>query len=161
MTSQSATELSETNGTIDIMMDDAKVGWTYDGIPDTIHTDEECRKCLSDIRSTLPLTSDEYKLVDQCISVVSAENGDDVVFGPIEILALGDLAKKYPERSSDIIACSHHISESIEWEGMIPDGAFLGAARAHAALGDALEMALKGVPDDSDEEFEEPISDDD
>lgn len=153
-------EFALTDGTFDIMMDGSKVGWTYDGVPPTINTDVECRQCLSDLRSSLPLTTEEIELIDQCISVVSSANGDDVAFGPVEIVALGDLARKYPARSSDIIACSHHINESIDYEGELPAEALLGAAMAHAALGDAYIMALQGVPDD-DEEFEEPISDDD
>lgn len=153
-------EFAVTNGTFDIMMGGEKVGWTYDGTPNTINSDKECRECLMGLRSNLPLTSDEIELMDRCISVVSTESGNDVVFGPVEIIALGDLAQKYPTNASDIIACSHHINESIEYEGDLPEGVFLGAAMAHAALGDAYVMALSGVPDDSDEEFEESISDD-
>lgn len=149
---------AESSGTIDIMVNSEKVGWCHDGVPDTIHTDEECRNCLQNLRSTLKLECEEIELVDQCIAVVSATCGDDVVFGPCEILALGQLAQAHPSRASDIIACSHHITESIEWEGELPSSAFLNAAQAYTAMGEALTQALQDL---ADEEFDEPLTDED
>lgn len=144
---------------VDIKIGDEKVGWTYDGTPPTINSDQECKLCLDRLKSDLPLTPKENKLIDQCIAVVSAEEGDDVVFGPYEILKLAQMALKYRVRGNDIMGCSHHLVESLDFEGILPEGGYLGAAEAHLALGDALTMAMEDSEEDYTDSSEELFED--
>lgn len=144
----------------DVLVAGNKVGEAFDVNPIFVEDDSTCKELLIRIKHELPLKDTEIALIDTCITVVSAKDDDDVLFGPGEICELGELAKTYPSHVKEILACSHHISESVDCEGDLPDGIFAGLASAHAALGDLLEAALKAGNINNYEEFEEIISDD-
>lgn len=147
----------------DVLVSGNKVGEAFDINPISIEDDSTCKQFLTRIKHELPLKETEIELINTCITVVSAKDDDDVLFGPREICELGELAKAYPSHVKEILACSHHISESVDCDGDLPDGIFAALAAGHAALAHVLEAALKAgdINNYQDfEEFEEIISDD-
>lgn len=147
--------------TFDVLVAGNKVGDAFDANPIVIYDDSTCKEYLLRIKAELNLNQTQLELIDTCISVVSAQIDDEVTFGPGEIYALGELGELYPSHVKEILACSHHISESVDCEGDLPDGIYASLAAAHGALGDILEAALKAGDIKNYEEFEEIISDDD
>ena len=154
--------------TFDVLVKGNKVGFAYDVNPLVIERDEECKSYLEALKKELDFSDEEKSLIDVCLAVVSAKDGDDVTFGPVEIVALGDLAGKYPSKMKEIMACSHHLTQSTECSGDLPSGFYAIAADAHGALAEIMSSALKigsiiNVPNDdvSDDDFEEDISDED
>lgn len=147
----------------DVLRAGKKVGEAINNNPVTVDTDDQCKTQLEQIKLNLPVPhcTDEINLLDKCIAVVSAKDGDDVVFGPAEILALGKLAERYPSLTKEILACSHHLTESVDCDGDLPDGIFLAAADAHGALAAVLNAALQigSIENFADEDFEEELSD--
>jgi len=149
----------------DVLINGKKVAEAFDANPLYIETDDSCREYLLSIKEDLPLTKSEIDLIDQSLLTLSANNGDDVVFGPVEIIEFGSLAEKYPSHTSEILACSHYLTESVDCEGEIPQGIFVTLAQAHGALANMLSFGLKAgdafnFNDEDDDEFEEEISDD-
>lgn len=155
------------SGTFDILVNGKKRGFAYDSNPVVINTDHECKECLLRLKSTLDLSNDELELIDTCINVVSSKDGDEVLFGPGEIVLLSLLAEANPSKAPEIMACSHHLSESVDCDGDLPPGIFAGAADAHAALAALMDEALKSgpitsdYPTDDDSITEESLTDED
>lgn len=154
--------------TLDIFAAGKKVGEAFDRNPVVVDTDDECRALLMKLKAELKLSSDELGLLDSCIAVVSAEDGDDVIFGPGEIIQLALFAESHPNYATEIMACSHHLSESVDCEGDLPPGIYLTAAGAYGSLSDIMTNALKlgpvtedYVPNDDDSITEESVTDDD
>lgn len=147
--------------TFDVLVGGVKKGEAMNKNPVVIGSDISCCAQLRVLDSTLPLTPGEKELIAQCMAVVSAKEGEDVSFGPMEILALGDMAQKYPTHTNEIIACSNHLSNSIEFDGDIPAEFYLQALGAHGTLADILSSAMKAGPISTykDEDFEEDITD--
>ena len=162
-------ESQNDNTVFDILISGQKVGEAFDVNPVYIENDTICKEYLLRLKDQLPLTESELKLLDSCLTVVSANDDDNVPFGLGEIFSLGNLAETYPSHAKEILACSHHISESIDYEGDLPDGIFLSLACAHAALGDLFQSGLKAGPienyqnddDDDDEDGDFDITDSD
>jgi hypothetical protein len=153
--------------TLDILAAGKKIGEAFDRNPVSVNTDDECKNLLMKLKADLKLSSDELGLLDSCIAVVSAEDGDDVIFGPGEIVQLALFAENHPDHVTEIMACSHHLSESVDCDGDLPPGIYLSAAGAYGSLSDIMTRALKSGsitsdynPDD-DSITEESISDDD
>lgn len=149
--------------TLDVMVGSEKQGIAYDVNPVYIQTDEQCKEALEKLKRDLTLTSNESTLLDCCISVVSASDGDDVSFGPSEILDLAHLADINPKWAPEILACLEHLSASVLCEGSLPSEIYIMAAGAHADLGEIRE--LKSLEDlnmsESDDEVtEEELTDD-
>lgn len=157
------------NNVFDVLVAGKKVGEAFDVNPVVINDDFTCKECLLNLKEDLPLTETEVELIDKCINVVSSKDDDDVVFGPEEVCDLGDLAQSYPSHMNEILACSHHITESIDFDGEIPFGIYGVLASSYAELGNVLEAAMKignieNIKDFSQfedfEDCEEIISDD-
>jgi len=86
----------------------------------TIDNDIDCEKHLHILKHELKLSEEEKLLLDKCLAVVTSTDGDDIEFGPFEIVELTDLAFKHTHRGAEIFACLHHLSESIEFDGDLP-----------------------------------------
>lgn len=158
--------------TIDVLVGTEKKGVAFDVNPVEVSTDAQCKELLLKLGRKLKLTSEQRDLLDQCITVVSAKDGDDVSFGPGEIFGLSELAVANPTFAPELMACSQHLSESVDCEGELPPDIFLQAAAAYGSLSNVMAAALKSGPiipgvapilsdDVSDDDFEEPVSDDD
>jgi len=154
--------------TFDVLVDGMKKGEAYDVNPIVINSDIECKQCLETLKKTLILSKEELKLLDSCLAVVSAKDGDSVPFGPGEIISLSELAIKHQDKLNEIMACSHHLSESIDCEGDLPPNIFISTAEVYGALSDILAAGLKAgsitqeysIPlEDQDDDFEEELSD--
>jgi len=123
------------------------VGVFHDVNPVTIDSDEDCARMLGDLRSKIDLTEEENKIIDNCITAAEADEGEDMTFGPDEILGLADLIAKYPTYSADIRACSDYLTTNANFG--FEDGAsdFLRSAfNAFSALGDVYDDAVKRGP---------------
>lgn len=85
--------------------------------PIIIHTDTEAFHCIKHIIKDVPITdTEELKLLLLCKHIVSAEIGEDIQsFGPLEIIALSELAQKYPLFTNQIMAISDHIVNSLDF----------------------------------------------
>lgn len=150
--------------TFDVMIKGEKKGQAFDVNPVEVTTDAQCKDLLEKLKKKLSLTDSQLSLVDLCISVVSANDGDDVHFGPGEVVALSELAQSHPDCATEIMACTHHITESVDCDGELPPNIYLEAALAYGELSNVMSAALKAGPisqdtEVADEDFEEEISD--
>ena len=162
---QSDTKTQRT--TFDVLVKGNKKGEAFDVNPVVINTDSECKECLQKLKSELNLSAQHLTLIDNCIAVVSANDGDDVVFGISEIVELSQLSETYPSKVTEIMACSHHLTSSIDFEGDVPNEVFGLALSGHRDLAAAMMKALNfgslttdNVPDD-DSITEESLTDED
>lgn len=166
--SSSQSPSTDPSNVLDILKNGEKVGESYDSNPVIIDNDSECLECLNTLKKTLKLDADDLSLIDKCISVVTSKEGEDILFGPGEIIALSNLAAKFPDKATQLMACSHHLSESIEFEGELPPNIYLKTANAFGSLSTLLSAALTCGPitsnnkdfDDDDEDEDENDSDD-
>lgn len=131
--------------------------------PIVINNDSECLSCLQELKKKMDLTEKEVNLLDFCVKVLSSDIGSQVAFGLMEILGLGELALKHPEFGNEIIACSHHLVHSLDFEGEenLPSSFYSKAVDAYEALGDILtktirkeNLILNNNYEDSDEEHD-------
>ena len=136
----------ESFGSFDVMVKGEKKGVAFDTNPCVVETDEQCLKELEQLLKDLPLTETEAKLIKQCMSVATADDDEDVLFGPGELLDLAVLTGKYPDKVTQILACSNHLLGSIDCEGDMPDGIFLKMADMHGELGSLMSRAVKAGP---------------
>lgn len=158
----------EEQAVFDIMNNGKKTGIAFNVNPVVVTSDDECCTLLTKFMQDHPdLSTDEKQLLTNCIGVTKASDDDDVSFGPAEILFLSQLAQTYPEHANDLVACSHFLTNNVDCEGELPPGLFLGLADAHGELSNMLTEALKmgdNIPeledDVDDEDFEEPIDND-
>src|SRR5687768_13539537 len=97
--------------TFDIMVGTEKTGVAYDINPVDIKTDEQCKTMIEAIKKKLSssLTEEDTKLLDCCLLVLSAKDGDDIQFGPGEIIGLSELTQRNPSIAHEIMACSTHL----------------------------------------------------
>lgn len=137
--------------TFDIEVAGKKTGEAFDVNPVVIETDEQCKVVLLKLKQFLSLTEQETALLDSCLVTVSAEVGDDISFGPKEILELSILAQKYPDSATEIVACSQHLCASVECDGDLPPNIFAMMASAHGSLAAALGNGNDNEDDLSDE----------
>ncbi len=142
-----------------------KVGEVHDRNPIIINTEEECIKIFNDLKETLTLKEKEKQLIDKCIAVVNANNGENVQYGPDEIIALAALSFSHPEKSYEIMACSHFLTETVEFEGEFPADACISAANSYRELSvmmsNALQLADQNINyDDIEDDSDSPESDD-
>jgi hypothetical protein len=126
--------------TYDIMVNGEKKGVVPKRNPVAINTDAECMALLESFKKDLPLSYDEVKLVDNAIAVIDANNNDDVNFGPIEFVQLAQMGTKHHSKTLEIMACSDHLIESMDFEVNFSGAALLGVAEAYLEL-DALTGA--------------------
>lgn len=151
------------SGTFDIMVKGEKTGIAFDVNPVDIKTDEECKTMIEALRKKLVLTKADESLLECCLSVLSAKDGDDIHFGPGEIIGLSELAQRNPSVAHEIMACSTHLSESVDCEGELPPNFYLQAALAYGGLSNIMAAALNAGPisenttykDSDDEEITE------
>lgn len=153
LTASTSTDMSTENKTFDIIVNGEKKGIAYDSNPITVDTDEQCKIMLTNLRDKLKLSAEQLQLIEQCISVTLAGSGEDIPFGPGEIVDLSLLAMSFPESANEIMACSHHLCESMDCDGELPIGIFSNLAQAHGFLGNALNGNLDD--DDSSDESDE------
>lgn len=152
------------NGTFDVMVKGEKKGTAFDINPVEITTDEKCKSQLEFLKSKLTLSDAQSTLFDLCIDVVSAKVGDDLSFGPGEIVELSEFAQANPEFAPEIMACVQHLNESVDCMGDLPPNVFLDAALAYGGLSNVMCAAMKAGPiscdtEVPDEELDEEISD--
>lgn len=134
------------------------VGVVEDVNPIDIQTDEECELCLMAIKADLDLSPEEQELIDSCIDVVKAVIGEELHYGPAEILGLTELASKYPSKRNEILACSNHLNHSLDYDGDVPPDIYLDLFKAHATLGNVLTLNNSSLSDDSDDsDDDEPL----
>lgn len=134
-TSSSVVEEKESTS---VVVDEGNEEFPFGIKPVTLGSDAECKELLEKIKSTLTLNDEESHLIDGCILVLEAVDGDDVHFGPGEILELALLASKNNSMSTEILACSQFLVESVDCEGEIPPGFFLKVALAYGSLNDIM-----------------------
>lgn len=156
-------ESQQDNNIFDVLVSGKKVGEAFDVNPIFIENDAVCKDYLLRLKNELPLNKSELELIDSCLAVVSAKDDDIVPFGPGEIYSLGKLAESNPSYVKEILACSHFLTDSVDYEGDLPKDIFLSLARAHGALADLLQSGLDIGPienyvndddsTDSDEDF--------
>lgn len=133
---------------LDIFVSGQKHGAVHDRNPVFITTDADCEKQLLKLKETLSLTEDQAQLFDRCLAATTANTGDDIPFGPAEMLELAQLAMANPDHANEIMACSEHLSMSTDCDGDLPEGIFLTLASAHASLAKAFRQ---GDEEDSDD----------
>ena len=143
----------------DVLEQGKKIGEFFDINPIEIDDDETCELYLLRIKNELPLKEKDVELIDRCLSAVLAKVDDDISFGPEEIVLLGTLAMSYPSHAHEILACSLHITESLDCEIDVPPGLFASLALAHGALGDVYAKGLAIGDISKYEEFEDDITD--
>lgn len=158
--------MSYESTTFDVMVKGEKKGEAFDVNPIYVSTDEQCKARLETLKSKLTLTDSQVSLLDLCLAVVSAKDGDTVAFGPGEIIALSELAQSHPDSAAEIMACSHHLTASVDYDGELPPNIYLEAALAYGELSNIMSAALKSVPisqdtDIPDDDSEEELTDDD
>jgi hypothetical protein len=124
--------------TFDILVGLDKKGVAHDSNPIVVTTDEQCRILLNDLKNKISFTKKELKFINNCIKIVSSTDGDDIQFGPMDIVRFSSLANKYINESYEIMACAHHITESVDFEGDLPPDMNLQAALAFASLSDVM-----------------------
>lgn len=124
--------------TFDIMVGSDKKGVAHDSNPIVVTTDEQCKNLLEDLKTKLSFSVKELKFINNCIKIVCAKDGDTIKFGPMDVLRFSSLSHKYIDYSNEIMACAHHISESIDFEGDLPPDMNLHAATAFASLSDVM-----------------------
>jgi len=129
--------------TFDIILEGKRVGKVFNVNPICIETDKECRVVLTSLKEKTIFSESERELLDQCLLVVSASNGDDLNFGPGEIIAIGDMAQAHPEYLHELMACSTHLSDSIDYQGDIPSDILLVGGKAHLLLDRVFNAAMK------------------
>ena len=84
------------NKTYDIIgADGVECGVAYDTNPVQITSNEQCLELLLKLKTII--TNDTDGLLDICIKVLSSTDGDDVEFGPSEIISLAQLAMENPD----------------------------------------------------------------
>lgn len=154
-----------------------KVGETYDFNPITVETDKACAEMLRKVRSHLS-DPEDIALIDMCLIVVEAKLDEETDFGPSEIIEMYELASRHVDFKNEIAACTAHITQSLDFEidsgvGDVKDimTRILDLAlKAHSALGDTFEAAVKdstpgAVRDDSDsdedDDEDETLTDED
>lgn len=158
--------MSSESAIFDVMVKGEKKCQAFDVNPVVISTDEQCKFLLEQLKNKLTLTDSQASLLDLCLAVVSAQDGDNVEFGPGEIVGLSELAQCYPDSATEIMACSHHLTESVDCDGELPSNIYLEAALAYGELSNIMSAALKAGPISQDtnipdEDFEEELTDDD
>jgi hypothetical protein len=141
--------------TFDVMDNCGKKGTAFNVNPIIIDTDSQCEEMLMKLISSMKLSHDETLLLKSCISVVTSNDGDTVSFGPREILDLASLCQRNPKFSTEISACSHHLAESIDYQGEIPNGFFLETSIAYNELSEIMAAALQSGPITSSSFFED------
>lgn len=146
--------MAEEQKTFDILSKGEKKGVAFDKNPVFYETEEECRKNLVELKNAIKLTEDEFKLIDTCISMIDAEEEEIVNFGLDEILKLSELSMKYPDHSQTITACSHFLTNNVDFDGEVPEDIYLRLLKGKQSLSELLSSALKNNVDDisSDEE---------
>lgn len=124
-----------------------------DVLPFDVNTDAECHLYLDELKRDMILTDDEKELLEKCLSVVTSNDGDDIQFGPGEIIELSMMATLHPDKAHKIMACSHHLSESVEYFGEIPEE----MSQMFNMMSDKTMNNLMMDVSDSDSDFEEDI----
>lgn len=147
--------------TFDIVVNGEKKGSVIDGNSSiTIETDDECEALLSLILKDASLSTKERHLFESCSKINAADIGQDVEFGPAELLELSMIAMAHPSLADEIMAISHYLVENISFEGDMPPDLFAKMAEAHTALSEIFSDALeKKDEDDSDSDSDSDISD--
>lgn len=146
-------------GRLDVMRGDEKIGQVWDGVAPIVNSDAECVASLQRMASELPLTPKQQQLIQRCMDVINSEEGDEFVFGIREILGLSKLALAFPEHSEILIACSHHITASLEFgTEEVPDNFFAIMAKLYGTMGN---IFMPGENSEEDSEEDTPFSDDD
>lgn len=147
--------MAEESKTFDVMVDGEKKGVAYDTNPVCIETDDQCRKCLTDLKDKLDLTEEESHLLDLCLKVIDAKDDDIMEFGLGEIVQLAELAEKHFSEAHNITACSLYLFNSIEFEGEVPENIFLNMYDSHKKLGDIYDNALNNNAEDLSSDSDE------
>lgn len=139
---------------LDIFVGGEKQREVHDRNPVLITTDRDCERTLLKLKNALSLTNEESQLIDRCLATTCAKVGDDIPFGPGEIFELAQLAMANPDYTNEIMACSEHLSLSLDCDGDLPDNIFLMLADAHAELCN-ISMSGDCEPNDDDSSSEE------
>jgi hypothetical protein len=140
----------------DVKVGDKVIGQSFDRNPVVYESDTECRAAIVVLQKDLTLSKKETKVLKNCLTVVDAEDGDDIPFGPEEIMGLANLAMKHPSRTHEIMAISHHLCHSADMEGELPTDIFLDMAKLHGQMGDLIhQKQINAEDDDSDDDDEE------
>lgn len=151
----STSPIDTTPRTFDILVAGEKKGEAFNINPVVIESDTQCKEYLENLLKSLTLTAEESTFLTKCISVLTSENGQEVDFGPADIITFAVLAEKYSEKSTEIMACSQYLTESIDCYCDMPPNIFLLAANAHAGLADLLVPASESRTDDDEDEDED------
>lgn len=139
--------------TLDIFHDKIKVGEAYNYNSIEIETDDECREMLESFRSNLKLTPEELNLIDVCLQTVNAKIDDDLNFGPGEFCLLANMAFNHPSHAREILACSKHFAECVDFMGDLPGDAFLRLYDSEKIFADLLAAGEQDSDDEESEEF--------
>lgn len=117
-----------------------KVGVVYDTNPSHFQSEAECRDFLHRILELVE--ESDRDLFRDCLKVLDARVDDACDFGFQHIWALSQMAQKYHEYATFILATSQFLTESVDFEGEMDDDStikFLDLAiRSYSALGDVL-----------------------
>lgn len=159
-TISTSTEPSSEKSMFDIRIGEHTVGLAYDKNPIVVESDEQCREILERIKPQLTMTKIQAHVLETCIKFTEVEAGQDFEFGPIHIFEIGELAKTNPGVANELLACSHFFTESMEWEGDIPEGFFLKLALSHGSLSDIMAEGLEHGPisDSGSSSEEDPLT---
>lgn len=79
-----------------------------------ISTDDECRDVLFEVKNNLKLNEGELVIINNCISVTNAKEGEIVNYGPDEIIGLLSMIKKYDNYSLKLNMCKDFLDSMYE-----------------------------------------------
>jgi len=131
------------------------IGEITDVNPIEIDTDEECIEIIQELMALTNLSKVETKLLKKCMRVAEADSETEVPFGPVEIYQLLGMALNHSAQSSQIMAVSNHLFQSVGIEGVMPKNALLNAADVFGKLG---SMAPGGEDNKESDINEDPIA---
>ncbi len=152
--------------TFDIFIKGEKKGVVTDNNSSiVIESNEECEAILTLLLKNISLNDKSRNLLEKCIKVNAADIGEEINFGPGEILDLSMIAMNYPEISNEVLAVNHYLMENISFEGTIPPNFFMQMADIHTTLSsvfsDALNRKDNDISDSDSDISDSDISDSD
>jgi hypothetical protein len=103
--------------------------------PVSLDSDEEAVKLIDSLLEGEENWSDkEKKLLARCRAAAAAADGDEVEFGPIELLAISRTGHRHGAVEKQLMALAHYLLDQTEFEGELPPDAYLTAAEAYSGF---------------------------
>ncbi len=139
-----------------------EIGSFPDINPVSITTDEECLACVEDLLDRVTTWSEEEtQVLKACKAVCLAKEDDDVEFGPVQLLAIVNMAMSHPNVANELASIMVHMSETVDNELERPPEWNLLMLKTYSSIGKPMtrdpnaEVVSDDSEDESVEDFEE------